>query len=218
MKHFIRLIVLLLLNTSAYSSTLSGTIYDADGAPVTEVVITAHPIKAEPSQIPIQKKAKILDQVNREFISHVLVVRVGESVIFPNNDSTLHHVYSFSATKPFELELYKGIPANSIIFDKTGVVVLGCNVHDWMVGYIYVTDTPYFAISDKSGHWSIELPANDYKVTLWRDDLEMIDGSSSKDIKVVDGNNVNNNTVKLNFHRYTGKPPPLLEQGYLGEP
>ena len=218
MKHFIRLIVLLLLNTSSYSSTLSGTIYDADGEPVTEVVITAQPIKGGPSQIAIQKNPKIIDQVNREFIGHVMVVRAGESVIFPNNDSTLHHVYSFSAPKPFEIPLYKGVPSQSIIFDKVGIVILGCNIHDWMVGYIYVTDAPYYALSDKSGHWSIELPANDYKITLWRDDLEMIDRSSSKNIKVVDGNNVSNDKVNLNLHRYTGKPPPLLEQGYLGEP
>ena len=49
---------------------------------------------------------------------------------FPNLDPIMHHVYSFSATKPFEIKLYSGDPPTGILFDKPGVATLGCNIHD----------------------------------------------------------------------------------------
>ena len=68
----------------------------------------------------------------------------------------------------FELKLYAGTPAKPVVFDKPGAVVLGCNIHDWMVGYIYVVDTPYFAKTGKAGSARLEaLPAGDYQVRVW---------------------------------------------------
>ncbi len=72
-------------------------------------------------------------------------------VQFPNKDNIRHHVYSFSAARKFELPLYSGTPAQPVLFDKVGVVKLGCNIHDWMIGYIYVTETPYFGKSNAEG-------------------------------------------------------------------
>ena len=84
-------------------------------------------------------------QQGKQFLPDVLVVPVGTSVHFPNRDSVRHHVYSFSPAKKFELKLYTGTPANPVVFDRAGVVTLGCNIHDRMVGWIVVVDTPYYA-------------------------------------------------------------------------
>ena len=98
----------------------------------------------------------------------MLAVRTGTSVSFPNSDDIRHQVYSFSPAKRFELRLYQGTPSEPVLFDKPGLVVLGCNIHDWMLGYIYVTDDPWFAVSDEHGRAAIaDLPAGRYAVTLW---------------------------------------------------
>jgi hypothetical protein len=109
-----------------------------------------------------------MDQQNLAFVPQVLVVAVGSDVQFPNNDMVSHQVYSFSPAKRFQLPLYKGAVHPPVNFDKPGLVVLGCNIHDQMVGYIYVTDAPYFAKTDAQGaaRWS-GIPADSYEVTLW---------------------------------------------------
>ena len=80
----------------------------------------------------------VMDQVNKQFLPELLIVQQGQLVNFPNSDNIRHNVYSFSSAKSFQLKLYSGQPKEPIIFDTQGVVVLGCNIHDSMVGYIYV--------------------------------------------------------------------------------
>ena len=92
-----------------------------------------------------------MSQQGKAFVPDVLVVTRGTSVHFPNRDSVRHHVYSFSPIKKFELKLYTGTPANPVVFDKSGVAVLGCNIHDHMVGWVLVLDTPYFGTSAAPG-------------------------------------------------------------------
>ena len=216
MKRMIFGFILLLVTNTAYPATLSGELKDGVGQAVKDAVITVFPMQGElPAQITPQKP-KTLDQVNREFVSHVLAIRTGEAVIFPNNDKTQHHVYSFSPANRFEIKLYSGVPSKPITFNSPGIIALGCNIHDWMVGYIVVTDTPYFATTDTSGKWSIELPMGDYKFTLWHENLDEPDATMSKIVKVVDGNNIINDTINLKHARRSGKPPGTLqEQGYV---
>jgi hypothetical protein len=115
----------------------------------------------------------IVDQINKEFVPYVLPVQVGSSVNFPNRDNIRHHVYSFSPTKTFELPLYSGTPATPILFDKPGVVILGCNIHDWMIGYIYVSESPYFAKTGADGKTVLaDLPPGEYVVRTWHPRLE----------------------------------------------
>jgi hypothetical protein len=109
-----------------------------------------------------------MDQAHNAFVPHVLVVQTGTSVLFPNNDVVSHHVYSFSPAKTFELGLYKGNPHPPLVFDRPGVVVLGCNIHDGMLGYILVVDTPHFALTDAQGALALDgLGADDYALHLW---------------------------------------------------
>lgn len=109
----------------------------------------------------------VMDQIDRQFVPHILPIQKGSKVIFPNSDSIKHHVYSFSPTKRFELKLYKGSKQEALAFENQGEVELGCNVHDWMLAYIWVVDTPYFAKTDDSGKVTLDVPSGKYTVKVW---------------------------------------------------
>jgi hypothetical protein len=99
-------------------------------------------------------------------------VQVGTSIAFPNSDNIRHSVYSFSHPKTFTLKLYSGTPAAPVVFDQTGVVVLGCNIHDTMVGWILVVDTPYLAHSAADGTATLNgLPPGDYQLRAWNNSM-----------------------------------------------
>ena len=90
------------------------------------------------------------------------------AVTFPNSDNVSHHVYSFSPPRRFQLYLAKGGPPQSVVFDRAGVETLGCNMHDWMLGYILVVDTPYFAVTDDDGRARVSgLAAGAYRLEVW---------------------------------------------------
>jgi len=118
-----------------------------------------------------------MDQYDRRFVPHLLVVRTGTPVEFPNSDEIAHHVYSFSHPNQFKLPIYKGDAYPPLTFDESGLVILGCNIHDNMLGYILVVDTPVFAKTDESGRASFELDEAG-RVSVWspriRDDVESL--------------------------------------------
>jgi len=134
---------------------------------VEDAVVALVPMGGEIPE-PEKTLTAVMDQVDKEFVPRVLPVRTGTKVSFPNSDNILHHVYSFSKAKPFELPLYKGAPANPVVFDNPGVVVLGCNIHDWMKGYIVVLETPWFGKTGDKGKTLIkDVPPGRYKIFLW---------------------------------------------------
>lgn len=151
----------------AHGTALRIEVTDARGKAVPDAVVTA--TAQNPSMpSPAANKPATMDQVAKAFVPGVLVVRTGQSVIFPNSDSVAHQVYSFSPAKRFELPLYRGHAHPPIVLDHPGLIVLGCNIHDSMVGYIFVTDAPYFGTSDARGHWNAgELPAANYEIGVW---------------------------------------------------
>nr|QQZ50020.1 hypothetical protein JKL49_25860 [Phenylobacterium glaciei] len=99
----------------------------------------------------------------------MLIVPVGSNVNFPNKDNVRHHVYSFSPTKKFELKLYGRDESRSVLFDKAGVVALGCNIHDQMIAYVVVVDTAYAAKTGADGFALIRnAPAGNAVMTVWQ--------------------------------------------------
>lgn len=136
-----------------------------DGAPLEEAVLIAYPLDGQPLPPP---KPAVMDQRSQRFEPHVLPVQTGARVSFPNSDTVSHHVYSFSPARRFEMFLRKGAGSKDLVFDKPGVVALGCNVHDWMLAYVYVVDTPYFAVTGKDGTAQLAaLPAGRYRLEAW---------------------------------------------------
>lgn len=111
-------------------------------------------------------------QAARQFVPLVSVVTVGTQMLFPNHDTVRHHVYSFSPAKTFELKLYSGKPSNPVQFDRPGVVVLGCNIHDNMAAWVLVVETPYFGKTDANGRVSLNaIPSGNYQLRTWHNSL-----------------------------------------------
>jgi plastocyanin len=120
------------------------------------------------SPTPASATPRIIDQRRLVFLPYVEVFREGERVVFRNSDDTRHHVYSFSAPKAFEIVVAPKTSSAPMALDKTGVIAVGCNIHDGMISYLYVTDAPRAARTDASGRVSIgDLPAGQYEVRVW---------------------------------------------------
>ncbi|MGV6396294.1 methylamine utilization protein [Pseudomonas caspiana] len=161
---------------SASASALNARLMDMNGKPVSGAVMTLQ----GPGKFGGSLKAN-MDQRDQEFSPRVLAVHTNTEVKFPNSDNIRHQVYSFSPAKRFELRLYSGTPSDPLLFDKPGIVVLGCNIHDWMLGYIYVTDDPWFAVSAEDGTVNFDLPAGHYSATLWHPrapDMQPVSGGA----------------------------------------
>lgn len=138
---------------------------DDKGEAASHAVVTFTPSGGTPGVAPGQAE---MIQDGRKFSPPVLIVPVGSRVKFPNRDEVAHHVYSFSAPKKFDLPLYIGETAEPVLFDKPGVVSLGCNIHDWMVAHIYVSATPFYALTAGNGRATLRgLPPDGGTVEIW---------------------------------------------------
>jgi len=168
--------------------TLDIALTDSEANLVSDAVFIFEPLfEVEDSMAPSQPPAE-MNQIDKQFEPHVLVVNTGTDITFPNADNLFHHVYSFSPTKQFELKLYKEFTAEPLTFDRPGVVDIGCNIHDWMLGYIIVSDSPFFTKTQDTGTASISLPLGDYKVRFWHPE------ANGEDVFAVRTITVNKNT------------------------
>ena len=166
----------------AQTSEIVAQVTDSRGKPVVDAVVVAVPADVN-ARTATRSREAVVDQIDKEFVPRVMAIFVGTTVRFPNHDDVRHHVYSFSPAKRFELPLYSGVPAQPVVFDKPGVVVLGCNIHDWMIGYIYVSESPYFAKTGSDGKAFIsDLPPRAYVVRVWHPDLEQAEEATRKNI------------------------------------
>ena len=112
----------------------------------------------------------MVDQREKMFLPHVLVVTRGTTVRFPNDDTIFHNVFAFFQAKKFDLGMYPRGKTKSITFEKTGLVVLLCNVHSDMSAYIMVVDTPYYAVTDGQGRFQMpNVPLGTYTLHAWHE-------------------------------------------------
>lgn len=173
--------------TNLQAAELTVSVLDSSGSAIENAVVYAEPeIKKS-----LPPATAIIEQRGKQFNPLVSVIQTGAEVTFPNFDSVRHHVYSFSPAKTFELKLYSGIPANPVKFDKAGTVILGCNIHDYMVAFIQVVDTPYFTKSNKSGKAVLtDLPNGNYTLKAWHYALAKDKDIFEKSITVKDSENI----------------------------
>jgi plastocyanin len=163
----IALLVLALLPGMAAAATVDVTVRGADGAPLKDAVVLIDSPKAHPAPIRFDWPYE-MSQQNISFQPHVLIVPVGATVTFPNRDKVRHHVYSASRIAKFDFKLYGRTEIPSRLFDRAGAVALGCNIHDAMSGFIYVTATPFAAKTDATGRIVISgVPAGGATLRVW---------------------------------------------------
>lgn len=148
------------------AADLTVRVTNSAGTPLADAVVFI--AAGGPDARPSASKRAAIVQRNRVFEPFVTVVEKGTSIDFPNEDTMMHHVYSFSPVKKFEIKLYKGTPASPVVFDAPGVVAVGCNMHDWMLAYVVVVDTRYFAKSQADGVARVAgVPAGTFDLMAW---------------------------------------------------
>jgi plastocyanin len=175
-------LTLAVLAVRGYAAELRVLVKDHRGKVVPDAVVLATPMDPK-SALRTKPPVDAVDQVDKQFVPYVKPIFVGSKVRFPNSDNIRHQVYSFSPAKKFELPLYGGTDAPPVLFDKPGVVVLGCNIHDWMVGYVYVSETPFFAKTETAGTATIDdMPPGEYTVRVWHPSMEHAEETTARQV------------------------------------
>ncbi len=164
MKNLLWLLALVL--TPAWSATVQVLVLDGAGKPLADAAVF---LESREQRLAFKPASGAeMAQNKKQFDPKVLVVPVGTVVAFPNRDTVRHHVYSFSPSKTFELKLYTGSDANPVLFDRPGIAVLGCNIHDNMTAWVVVVETPYYGRSAQAGIVALaSVPPGNYRLRVW---------------------------------------------------
>ena len=150
---------------AAHAAVVEVAVSGSDGKPLPETVVFLESREARAAARPMD--AVEIEQDKRRFTRRVTVVTTGSEITFPNRDTVRHHVYSFSPAKTFELKLYKGEDANPVLFDRSGIAVLGCNIHDNMIAWVVVVETPHYGVS-RAGKLRLgNVPPGSYRLRSW---------------------------------------------------
>ncbi len=198
---------LMFIATSAFGSDVDVFVVDRDGQPVVDVAVYAMKLNGK-INLPAPTASAVMDQIDRQFVPHLLVVQTGTPVEFPNSDTVAHHVYSFSHPNKFMLPMYKGEQHPPVTFEHSGVVSIGCNIHDHMLGYILVVDSTTFTKTDEKGKGSLSLDnPQDYEISIWSPRIRDGDELLSKPV-VMSGNPKS----EVKFHLAKKLNPPHGEQ------
>jgi plastocyanin len=163
---------LFLISTATAAANLKINITDQRGKPVADAIVTVLPdpgVAAAALPPRPASHTRIIDQIALTFVPYIQVFRPGDKVVFRNSDQTRHHVYSFSPVKAFEFMLSPGQSSPPLELEKSGVVAVGCNIHDSMITYLYVSDAPWISQSGADGKVRIDdVPAGHYTVRVWQ--------------------------------------------------
>lgn len=156
---------------TALATDYSVIIVDQNGNAVPNAVVAYPGVTTSSENLDVA----IMDQIDKQFSPRVIAIQKGQAVKFPNSDDIRHHVYSFSPVKRFEIKLYSGSNVDPIVFDKPGIGVLGCNIHDDMIGHVYIADGETTAVTNAQGiaNFANAIPA---EVSVWHADMSL-DGS-----------------------------------------
>jgi hypothetical protein len=202
-------LMLALVSAPAWAAELDVSLRTTQGRPAQDAVVTVYPAAGLPSgPIRFDWPYKVI-QKDIQFHPFVLVVPVGATVAFPNLDKVRHHVYSFSPAHRFELKLYGKDETETVRFDKAGPVALGCNIHDQMVAFIKVVDTPYAGKADASGQVRLRgLPAGKVTVRIWHPYLKTR-GNELVQTLVLPAQGAARDTATLDL-----RPPPMHHMNY----
>jgi plastocyanin len=154
-------------------------IVDASGGIANAVVIVKGAKgDAKPTEV-------TFDQKGCDYVPHVLAFPAGSTVKITNSDGILHNIHTYStANSSFNMAQPKFKKVISKTVDKPETIKVTCDAHGWMRGWWVATDTPYFAVTDDKGNFTIkDVPAGNYTVEVWQEKL----GTADQKVDVKDG-------------------------------
>jgi plastocyanin len=194
-KHFCYALIALLGTNIAVAGVIDVRVVGSEGEPVGHIAVFIRQsgIASSTGRTP---QPAVMDQRDIRFVPHILMVEKGALVDFPNSDSVAHHVYSFSRPNDFVLPLYKGTLPAPVAFGHDGVVTVGCNIHDDMLGYIVVVDTKVFGLTDEHGliSLSVDDAASNYEISIWSPRIRDTSEPLTQNVSVIPADGV---TFKL---------------------
>jgi plastocyanin len=167
-------LLLLTFPATVAAGTIQGKVYSKSLRDDANIVVYIAQFLDQPN-VKFKPPAEdaVVEQNQLLFMPHVLPVLRGTRVAFVNDDEVGHNVMSPSKTKRFNLGTYPQGGVRHVVFDQPGVVALLCTHHQEMSAYIIVTETPFFAVTDKEGHFEIEdVPAGRYILKTWHEKLK----------------------------------------------
>jgi len=168
------------------AADLSVVLSDENGTVVDNAVVMFTPDSASPTGSSTSQPYEIT-QNNIAFEPFVTPIPAGASVTFRNDDSVLHHVFSFSKAKRFEIKLFGPEEPHDETFETPGVVTLGCNIHDDMIAHIFVASSPFYAQSEQGAGAIIkDVPPGDGTLTVWHPLLRKKGNTISQKLSVTD--------------------------------
>ena len=145
------------------ATDLSDVVVYVDGARA-----KPRPTRGAPAVEPLPKVTMTMK--GKGFIPRVVVIPVGGTVDFPNEDPIFHNVFSVSGDNRFDLDLYKRPKSSSWTFQRAGVARVYCNIHPQMSGVVVVRDNPYFAKAGQDGTFAVpDVPAGKYTLKAWNE-------------------------------------------------
>lgn len=197
--------LLLLVASPAMAGSLVVRVVDQAGRPVSDAVVTIDPIGRPPQQARLLGPYRV-EQRNMMFHPAVSVVPVGATVFFPNFDATRHHVYSFSPAKRFELKLFARDQSRSILVDKAGIIAVGCNIHDRMSAFLFVSANRWAQRTERGAATFRDAPSGPSKITVWHPYLRTPSLTVTRTLRLDDGARLESFAVKL-------RPAPLHTMG-----
>ena len=200
------------LPLAADQGSVQVTVKDNKGQSVADAVVSLLPLDTKPILAPLAEPV-IINQRDQEFEPLVTPVIVGTRIAFPNRDAIRHQVYSLSTAKRFEIPLYGPGVGETLLFDRAGVVALGCNIHEWMTAYIIVLETPFFMKTQADGLAALAaLPPGRYRLDVWHSRLVH---EATREV-IIASSDVAAQTIAITLRPNTGKrrAPDGLGGGY----
>jgi plastocyanin len=205
-----------LLTVTAYAQTLSVTLVDEHANPISGAVIELLVSDELKAMYRSQENIKV-DQIDKEFVPRVSTVVVGNRVGFPNSDDILHHVYSFSPINTFNIPLY-GMEDEKFSqeFPVSGIVEIGCNIHDWMLAYIYVSETSLTSVTSSTGVAVLQsAPVGSHQLRVWHPRLAEANNSFVVDVDLLSGATTNLEfSLELKRERRLRRAPSSAKKRY----
>jgi len=198
---------------SAHSArALDVQVFDSNGEALSHSVVT---IQTAPAGKAVSGATVVIEQSGQQFKPRVTVISPGTSVRFPNRDLTQHHVYSFSQAKAFEIELYGGEEPSPVVMENAGIVAMGCNIHDWMLGYIYISPDPFFGLTNQQGLAQLEVEITQIQtVSIWHPGL-----ATESPLTISEPSQWSDGTLEVTVSLPRGNPLQVVEdplQGLFG--
>jgi plastocyanin len=203
--------------TAPFATTIASDIVvsvtDQSGEALSGAVVYVERVDGKPIEWQSDDAVKIIDQKGESFSPFVTALSTGDSLEFHNTDPITHHVYSFSKIKPINIIVPARQNSEAFTFNEAGVVALGCNIHDHMAAFIYVSPSPVTGISSEDGTVSLSgLADGDYMLSYWHHRVPRSQ-TKSKEVSIT-GNTELTVEIKVRRERNNSKRRRTDERPY----